>query len=300
MKGRGPGPNLPRLPSWGTTQESITPGKPPMCLRLAPCPPRTRTPSLSRRQIPPEDRGTPARQPQSSAEAAGSAGPTCVPRARPGYVHPSPARSRELRTHRVGGGAPRAVPPAPAGGGAAPHSSNAAPAGPARQVAAPPRGRRAERNAPAAPARGRAAVGVATRPHLAPTGWDAAGRARPGLPLAARPAYLHTGRARGAGRAPGVGRSGAGRGRQGPTAAAEFGLRAGDGPAPRLQVTREGSQTGGRGLWPGWGGGARTHKLEGKEGSRVGDGPSAHPVVPPGAGQPLPTAHCAAPDPLCV
>lgn len=96
--------------------------------------------------------------------------------------------------------------------------------GPARQVAAPPRGRRAERNAPAAPARGRAAVGVASAP--------------PSLPLAAarqdgpgpaghwlRGPHICIRAGRGA-RA--LGREGA----RGAAAAAEVGPRAGDRPAP--------------------------------------------------------------------
>lgn len=169
--------------------------------------------------------------------------------------------------------------------------------GPARQVAAPPRGRRAERNAPAAPARGRAAVGVASAPRLALTGCGAAGRARPGRPLAAGPSHLHTGRARGAGAGP--------RGREGAAAAAEVGLGVGDGPAPGSQVTHKGSQAGGRGRTPeapppptDYGGSDVQVGGDGRVGVR--DDPSACTAVPPGAGQPLPTAHCAAPDPLCV
>ncbi|XP_044895707.1 translation initiation factor IF-2-like [Felis catus] len=245
MKGRGPGP------PWGTTQESVTSDLKQSILMIYtfskpkqdghghrwPCAPLCVPSGLRLRAFQGDgsrrrDPEPPTRQPERSAVALGSAGRTCVPRARPGYVRRGPARSREQPAHREGGGAPRAVPPAPAGGGAAPHGSSAAPAGPARQVAAPPRGRRAERNAPAAPARGRAAVGVASRPHLAPTGCGAVGRDLPGGPLAARPSYLHTGR-RGA-RAGRPARGG--RGSRGPAAAAEFGQRAGDGPASGLQV----------------------------------------------------------------
>lgn len=207
MKGRGPGP------PWGTTQESVTSDLKQSILMIYtfskpkqdghghrwPCAPLCVPSGLRLRAFQGDgsrrrDPEPPTHQPERSAVALGSASPTCVPRARPGYVRRGPARSREQPAHREGGGAPRAVPPAPAGGGAAPHGSSAAPAGPARQVAAPPRGRRAERNAPAAPARGRAAVGVASRPHLAPTGCGAVGRDLPGGPLAARPSYLHTGR----------------------------------------------------------------------------------------------------------
>lgn len=44
-------------------------------------------------------------------------------------------------------------------------------------------------------------------------------------------------------------------------------------------------------------------KLEGDEGGGgEGDYSTCPPAgaVPPGSGQPLPTAHCVAPDPLCV
>lgn len=180
--------------------------------------------------------------------------------------------------HRPAGELPRA----PGG--------DAAPAGPARQVAAPPRGRRAERNAPAAPARRRATVGVASRPRLSHSGCGAAGRARLGRPLAAGPVHLHTGRARSAEPAGARG----GRGRRRSWAESRRRPRAGvAGDARGVPGRRAGARTG-------QGQRDRTAKLEGREGSGAQDDPSARTAVPPGAGQPLPTAHCAAPDPLCV
>lgn len=216
---------------------------------------------------------SPGRPATALRGSAGSAGPMCVRRAWPGYVHRSPACSRELRAHGEGRGAPRAVPPAgPAGEPprtaaarrpqAPPGRWRPRPEADVRKGTRPPRPRGAARR-------------WAWRP--APTSRPLAGTQQGGpgpaghWPRDPRICIRAGGGARaGAGCGEVGGPCGAGRGRRGSAAAAEFGLRAGDGPAPRLQVTREGSQTGGRGLGPGWCGGARTHKLEGKEGSGVG------------------------------
>lgn len=308
MKGRGPGPNLPWLPPWGTTQESITPGPKQSILMFYtfskprqdganqrwPCAPR-RVPSglgLQAFQGDGSHRGTADPPPASHSTPRGpraTRAPRASRRCGRATCTPAPRVPGSCRPAARAGGAPRAVPPAPAGGGDAPHGSSAAPAGPARQVAAPPRGRRAERNAPAAPARGRAAAGVATRPHLAPTGWGAAGRARPSWPLATRPAYLHTGRAPGAGRGARGGRGPVG-GRSGaPGASGRRRIWAESRRRPRAAVAGDargvpGRRAGARAGLVRWGSDAQV-------GGEGGVGGGGRPLRPPGGLQ-AQGSHC--------
>lgn len=119
---------------------------------------------------------------------------------------------------------------------------------------------------------------------------------------------LHTGRGKWARLGPALGVRVA-------TAATEVDSRAGHGPVPGSQVKQEGYKVGG------WGstsrlpfsgamgigrdkrGVALLSKLEGTGAGTESATPSTCPparAVLPGSGQPLPTAHCVAPDPLCV
>ena len=77
------------------------------------------------------------------------------------------------------------------------------------------------------------------------------------------------------------------RGREGAAAAAEVGQRAGDGPVPGSQVTREGSQAGGRELGPGKGSGIGQPSWSGGKGQGRG-------TTPPPARRSLQTqgSHC--------
>lgn len=167
------------------------------------------------------------------------------------------------------GTAPRVEPPGRAGGERPAGRCRGAP-GPARQVAAPPRGRRAERNAPAAPARGRAAVGVASAPPslpLAAARQDGPGPA--GNWLRGPHICIRTGRG-----ARARGRGGA----RGPRPLPKLGREPATVPQRGAQVTRWGSQAGGRGRTPP---AARPRQLQGLgrpgwRGRRAGvrDGPS--------------------------
>lgn len=151
MKGRAPGPNLPRLSPWGTAQESITSDLKQSILmiytfskpqqggqttegpaRTAPCPLRTRTPSLAGRRIQPEGPGAPARQPSApprpwAARAArasrGRGRATCAGAPRvPGSRQPTARAGERLGPYhppRPAGEPPRTAaarrPPAPPG-----------------------------------------------------------------------------------------------------------------------------------------------------------------------------------------